>query len=597
MIGSYNLVVSKNELEENLFQLRENLITNQEIIITLRTRFCEYSNNTSTSKTVEVLRNHALDIIKILDEFIDLYAIMINKVNQIYYRYEELCGNSSLDENELKKTISKIDYLITLCEESIYHFRRVDGINVVYVQYLIDELIQYRRLYERKLNNLREFNDYVNNIFSCETDRIKTLTKELKRKVEVFSKKNKSNNNFSNFGLTLTHFASEVVQILTLKEQEELLGIYQKDFIKLYKEMFGFNDTDIEVLWQLKVAIYNHYGKENGEFYFNYIIGRMYYNPDSGGTDYWVGKGFDVILGDLDELTSDTSSFKSFLAKISGLKIEQINDIYYKIRLQHTLCGGIESIPNRDFTAGSPMFAWLDKYLTSKSYSIEKINEIKDNLAKYGENSSYISILNEAYNFWNNEASRMSGKMDFVHYSITTATVLCPDEKSYILEQVGKGFDDESGWYGDVYGFNQSMEGSINQIDYISDLDAENIVSYMKENNISSLDVARQKYLENIKNGSLNRAEYFKKNNPEVLDFIMEEALNNYTVEKNRNNVPPSFTSPEAQRAYNDSLKQKCRLEFEKLSCDEKMKYVRDNVKDFAYSLLTNRNELIDYEK
>ena len=104
-------------------------------------------------------------------------------------------------------------------------------------------------------------------------------------------------------------------------------------------------------------------------------------------------------------------------------------------------------------------------------------------------------------------------------------------------------------------------------------------------------------YLEKIKNGSLNRAEYFKKNNPEVLDFIMEEALNNYTVEKNRNNVPPSFTSPEAQRAYNDSLKQKYRLEFEKLSCDEKMKYVRNNVKDFAYSLLTNRNELIDYEK
>ena len=53
----------------------------------------------------------------------------------------------------------------------------------------------------------------------------------IKRKVEVFSKKNKSNNNFSNFGLTLTHSASEVVQILTLKEQEELLGIYQKDFI------------------------------------------------------------------------------------------------------------------------------------------------------------------------------------------------------------------------------------------------------------------------------------------------------------------------------------------------------------------------------
>lgn len=38
-------------------------------------------------------------------------------------------------------------------------------------------------------------------------------------------------------------------------------------------------------------------------------------------------------------------------------------------------------------------------------------------------------------------------------------------------------------------------------------------------------------------------------------------------------------------------------LEFEKLSCDEKMKYVKNNAKDFAYSLLTNRNELIDYEK
>lgn len=591
------LFINKESLDNNMNLIRETLKQKIEVINHLQEQLTEYSNLDSTSQAIEVLKTYAKeDIYNNFNQMVEVFNSIINKTYLIQDRYEQLCGNCSLDEEELEENINKLNKVIKIVENVKYNLDYIDLFDTLpFNQYIIN-LNDLKQMYQNKLDGLLEFNQYTLNIFNEEIEKLSIIANNLDRLT------NKLENPFSSIDLELTKANSMFVKInskeikdLTL--EEELLGISQKEFIELYKEMYGFNDTDIEVLWQLKVGIYNCYGKENGEFYFNYIMGRMYYNPDSAGTDYWVGKGFDVILGDLDELTFDTSSFKSFLAKISGLKIEQINDIYYKIRLQHTLCGGIESIPNRDFTAGSPMFVWLDKYLTSKSYSIEKINEIKDNLAKYGENSSYISILNEAYNFWNNEASRMSGKMDFVHYSITTATVLCPDEKSYFLEQVGEGFDDESGWYGDVYGFNLSMEGSINQIDYISDLDAENIVSYMKENNISSLDVARQKYLENIKNGSLNRAEYFKKNNPEVLDFIMEEALNNYTAEKNRNNVPPSFTSPEAQRAYNDSLKQKNRLEFEKLSCDEKMKYVKNNAKDFAYSLLTNRNELIDYEK
>lgn len=591
------LFINKESLDNNMNLLRETLKQKIEVINNLQEQLTEYSNLDSTSQAIEVLKTYAReDINNCFNQMVEVFNSIINKTYLIQDRYEQLCGNCSLDEDELEENINKLNKVIRIVEDVKYNLDYIDLFDTLPLNQYIIDLNDLKQMYQNKLDGLLEFNQYTNNIFNEEIDKLAIIANNLDRLT------NKLENPFSSIDLELTKANSMFVKINSkdIKEltlEEELLGISQKEFIELYKEMYGFNDTDIEVLWQLKVGIYNRYGKENGEFYFNYIMGRMYYNPDSAGTDYWVGKGFDVILGNLDELTFDTSSFKIFLAEISGLKIEQINDIYYKIRLQHTLCGGIESIPNRDFTAGSPMFVWLDKYLTSKSYSIEKINEIKDNLAKYGENSSYISILNEAYNFWNNEASRMSGKMDFVHYSITTATVLCPDEKSYILEQVGKGFDDESGWYGDVYGFNQSMEGSINQIDYISDLDAENIVSYMKENNISSLDVARQKYLENIKNGSLNRAEYFKKNNPEVLDFIMEEALNNYIAEKNRNNVPPSFTSPEAQKAYNDSLKQKYRLEFEKLSCDEKMKYVRNNVKDFAYSLLTNRNELIDYEK
>ena len=513
MIGSYNLVVSKNELEENLFQLRDNLITNQEIIITLRTRFCEYSNNTSTSKTVEVLRNHALDIIKILDEFIDLYAIMINKVNQIYYRYEELCGNSSLDENELKKTISKIDYLITLCEESIYHFRRVDGINVVYVQYLIDELIQYRRLYERKLDNLREFNDYVNNIFSYEKERITALTKELRRKLEVFSAKKFVKYVIATiFGTNVGIDYKQINEILTLKQQEELLGITYDDFVKLQYDMFGFDAEIADIMWELKVKCYLKYiDEDTAEFHYLRIIGRLYYGVEKQKLIF-------------DQATMSCNAIEEL--KELGISDERIAKLKYTIRIQTSINDDDLQTLSDDFNQTSYIQKlYYGKYILSMKQGVYDYSQMSnDDIVSLA--LDYPQFYDEFLSYIRKNTKEWEYKAEAAHQYVIEATNLVTTYADVV------NIDDQVSWEGDILGIqiasHEYGDPSFNQNDYIADLDAENIKHFKNNNNFDSWEEARRVYMSKINSGEINRAIYFRENcepkyKTEILDYVRSQ--------------------------------------------------------------------------
>lgn len=598
------LLVNKEQLDTNMEVIRNGLREKVDIINQLLVDFSAYGKQESTSQALEVLKGYANnEIPDMLNRLSGVFNSLINKTYKIQDRYEQLCGNCSLNEVDLENNIEIADKLLNRTEEIKYQLQRVDVISTEQVNQQIEDIKELRMLYQEKLDGLLEFNRYSTDIFYDENQEIVRITDDLR------SLSSKLESPSLPFGLLFDRINTIVGKLektnqvkankLSLEEQEQILGISYEDFCSLYKEMYGFEQEDIYYIWVIKVGIYQRYGPDEGEFYFNYVMGRIYYNSDAEFIDSIIGLGFDNIIGDLDGVTSSEEDMKKFLEEVSGLNDKEINQVYYRIRLQHTLCSEEISIPERNLTnSDSTMYNWFRNYLESKSYSTKDIDKIIDDLSTNGESSIYINELNEAYSFWHSQKESMLGKTDFVHYSVTTATILYDGEEvPSILEYVGEGFDDESGWYGDLDGFSFDKIGTMNNVDYKSDLDAENIIFYQKEKNISNLEQARKMYYDELNKGTINRASYFKKNKPEAFDFVIAKGIGNYIDEKLEYFVPPTITSPEGQKAYNDYMNSLCeeyKQEYLQLPFEEQIKYIPEYARDFAYSLYSDSNELVE---
>ncbi len=598
------LLINKQQLDTNMEVIRTKLREKVDIINQLVVDFSTYGKQESTSQALEVLKGYANnEIPDMLNRLRDVFNTIIDKTYKIQDRYEQLCGNCSLNEVDLENNIEILDKILKRTEETKYQLLKVEVISTEQINQQIEDIKELKMLYQDKLDGLLEFDRFSTDIFYDESQEIVRITEDLRSLSSSLESPFISTGLFfdrTNIVLDKLQNENQVqASKLSLEEQEQILGISYEDFCSLYNEMYGFDKQDIYYIWVIKVGIYQRYGPDEGEFYFNYVMGRIYYNPDASSKDETIGRGFDTIIGDLDGATSSETDMKNFLKEISGLEDEEINRVYFRIRLQHTLCNEEMSIPERNLTdSDSNMYNWLGNYLKSKSYSTKKVDKIINDLITNGESSIYINELNEAYSFWQSQKELMLGKTDFVHYSITTATILYDGEEvPSFLERIGEGFDDESGWYGDLDGFNLDKVGSMNNIDYKSDLDAENIIFYQKQKNISNLDQARKMYYEELNKGTINRANYFKKNKPEVLDFVIEKGIGNYQDEKLENVVPPVITSPEGQQAYNNYMNGLCeeyKQEYLQLPFEEKIKYIPEYARNFVYSLYSDSNELVE---
>ena len=216
-----------------------------------------------------------------------------------YVRYEQLCGNCSLDEDELEENINKLNKVIKIVEDVKYNLDYIDLFDTLPLNQYIIDLNDLKQMYQNKLDGLLEFNQYTNNIFNEEIEKLGIIANDLDRLT------NKLENPVSDINLELTKTNSMFMKInneeindVTL-EEEKLVGISKDDFFKMYKEQYGFDDEEIELIWKVKVRIYKKYSNvEEAEYQFCLLMGRIGYNAITGGSYDQIKKELESSVWD-----------------------------------------------------------------------------------------------------------------------------------------------------------------------------------------------------------------------------------------------------------------------------------------------------------
>ena len=625
------LFINKESLDNNMNLIRETLKQKIGVINNLQNQLIEYSNLDSTSQAIEVLKTYAKeDINNYFNQMLEVFNSIINKTYLIQDRYEQLCGNCSLDEDELEENINKLNKVIRIVEEVKYNLDYIDLFDTLPLNQYIIDLNDLKQMYQNKLDGLLEFNQYTLNIFNEEIDKLAIIANNLDRLTD------KLENPVSDINLELTKANSIFVKInneeindITL-EEEKLVGISKDDFSKMYKEQYGFDDEEIELIWKVMVRIYQKYpNAKEAEYQFCLLMGRIGYNAIAG-------EGYDKIKKELESSVWDNTTGslgyldpRDYMINELGLTREEANKLYYRIRLQHV---ANEIQISSDFSLDSNESRVLENYLVSEIdpdtgyvYENKKIQDILLDIDKNKQNSKYYYLWMNCQELINNVRGRTNNKSDFTHQMITTATIQNKDDKLKgnilwdnvsisIPDYTNDGtWDDESGWFGDIFGISLYdtvlIPPSMSFSDYKSDLDAYNILFLQHQLSINgnrvSYDEASRMYYNDISSGEINRASYFMENNPSVFSDIFDQSYKNYFESKYGNapqDYPPTFfPSPEATKEYNDTIEEQRRLykekraEFDILSEEEKLNYLPQEAKNFYLSLKNNNNDYKEY--
>ncbi len=516
------LFINKDSLDNNMNLIRETLKQKIEVIQNLQNQLKEYSNLDSTSQAIEVLKTYAKeDIYNNFNQMVEVFNSIINKTYVIQDRYKQLCGNCSLDEDELEENINKLNKVIKIVEDVKYNLDYIDLFDTLPLNQYIIDLIDLKQMYQNKLDGLLEFNQYTNNIFNEEIKKLGIIANNLDRLTD------KLENPIEGIDLELTKTNSMFMKInneeindVTL-EEEKLVGISKDNFSKMYKEQYGFDDEEIELIWKAMVRIYQKYSNvEEAEYQFCLLMGRIGYNAIEGG-------GYDKFKKELESSVWDNTTGslgyndpRDYMVKELGLTSEEANKLYNSIRFQHefgnyfmedefsptAIVDGkvIESLEKKSFKF------FLEGEInpqTGKLYTTEEINNIIDILSNNPQDPNY-------KNLW---------------YQLTIQNL-----------HGEEGWNDESGWYGDVFGIKvydfQVIKPSLNNRDYISDLDTVNILELKKQlsvnGNVVSLSETQNVYYQKINSGEINRANYFKNVRPDAMETLKKQAFEDYFSKK-----------------------------------------------------------------
>lgn len=209
----------------------------------------------------------------------------------------------------------------------------------------------------------------------------------------------------------------------------------------------------------------------------------------------------------------------------------------------------------------------------------------------YGEASTLSSMNYEAFKLtasksypgvdfdtlWNSNYSKYSGKTDFAHQSITTATHLYDKPAPADVYGIFMGGTSAlAGWRGDVTK-DAEDKPSLGNDDYKADLDTVNITSIMQKNKVDYIS-ASNLYYDGISSGSYTRANAFKEN--VSLDYV-KKAVYNSLVPSKVVDLGPNIQSYSGRRTDAES-----------------MEYLKKNYPDsynFIRSLEEGKNDLQDY--
>lgn len=347
-----------------------------------------------------------------------------------------------------------------------------------------------KRVYETILKDLRAYDSYSGGLF----DDLDSIDVQLSRGLgQIESSWDAKKGVFKvPSDLTWANYLTAYADTKDLK-----LSRQEKAFVQTMMAEYGFDAETAQQLLTIKQGIDKKFPTSSQEFrdyIFLRVVGAAYYNDfkwkETAG--YLKNYFFDEVVSSpstVEKMRVEKPILEIF--KELGLKEEKAKELYYNLRLQHTLAGG-----------GSDSE-------TMKSRDLSEYNEAKDKYEKvYGKNNKFDEFWDSKLKTYSNNGA---GHADFTHQSITMATHLNPNQVQ--LADIYGGRErvkDLSGWEGDTTFNANDMKPSIGEDDYKADLDSVNLIGRMQKGR--SYDQAISSYYAELQKDSSQREREFLKN-------------------------------------------------------------------------------------
>ena len=347
-----------------------------------------------------------------------------------------------------------------------------------------------KRVYETILRDLRAYDSYSGGLF----DELDSIDVQLSRGLAQIETSWDAKQGVFKVPSDLT-WANYLTAYSDTKDLK--LSRQEKAFVQTMMAEYGFDAETAQQLLTIKQGIDRKFPTSSQEFrdyIFLRVVGAANYddfkwNETAGGL--WQYFYYEFVS---DQNTGQKlRTLKPILEIFQelGLKEEKAKELYYNLRLQHTLAGGGYS--STKMRTDTPK-----KYKSAKS-------EYKEAYGKVDDFDKFWDSKLKAYS--NNGA----GHADFTHQSITMATHLNPNQ-AQISDLYGgrERVKDLSGWEGDTTFNANDMEPSIGEDDYKADLDSVNLIGRMQKG--QSYDQAIASYYDELQKDSSQREREFLKN-------------------------------------------------------------------------------------
>ena len=347
-----------------------------------------------------------------------------------------------------------------------------------------------KRVYETILGDLRAYDSYSGGLF----DDLDSIDVQLSRGLAQIESSWDSKTGVFKVPSDLT-WVNYLTAYADTKDMQ--LSRQEKAFVQTMMAEYGFDAETAQQLLTIKQGIDKKFPTSSQEFrdyIFLRIVGAANYdgfkwNETAGGL--WQYFYYEFVS---DPNTGQKLRTLKPIVEIYqelGLKEEKAKELYYNLRLQHTLAGG-----------GSDSE-------TMKSRDLSEYNEAKDKYEKvYGKNNKFDEFWDSKLKAYSNNGA---GHADFTHQSITMATHINPNQVQ--LADVYGGRErvkDLSGWEGDTTFNANDMKPSIGEDDYKADLDSVNLIGRMQKG--QSYDQAISSYYADLQKDSSQREREFLKN-------------------------------------------------------------------------------------
>ena len=347
-----------------------------------------------------------------------------------------------------------------------------------------------KRVYETILKDLRAYDSYSGGLF----DDLDSIDVQLSRGLaQIESSWDAKQGVFKvPSDLTWTNYLTAYADTKDLK-----LSRQEKAFVQTMMAEYGFDAETAQQLFTIKQGIDKKFPTSSQEFrdyIFLRVVGAANYNDfkwneTAGGL--WQYFYYEFVSDPNTGQKLRTLKPVLEIFQELGLKEEKAKELYYNLRLQHTLAGG-----------GSDSE-------TMKSRDLSEYNEAKDKYEKvYGKNNKFDQFWDSKLKLYSNNGA---GHADFTHQSITMATHLNPNQAQ--LADIYGGRErvkDLSGWEGDTTFNANDMKPSIGEDDYKADLDSVNLIGRIQKG--QSYDQAISSYYADLQKDSSHREKEFLKN-------------------------------------------------------------------------------------